>query len=62
MARSWHVPFDKRHVPGDATAYEIEHPALIYLMGTDGTYSAHFGPGTGIDAVTQRLGSLISKQ
>jgi protein SCO1/2 len=62
MARSWHVPFDKRPVPGDTTAYEIDHPALIYLMGTDGTYIAHFGPGTGIDAVTRQLGSSIYKQ
>lgn len=62
MARSWHVPFDKRPVQGGAGAYEIDHPALIYLMGRDGTYIAHFGPGTSTEAMTRQIGSLISKQ
>jgi cytochrome oxidase Cu insertion factor (SCO1/SenC/PrrC family) len=62
MARAWHLPFERRPMGAQNGDYEIAHPALIYLMGPDGTYVAHFGPATGVEAMAARIGGLISQQ
>lgn len=41
------------------SAYTIDHSALIYLMGPDGAYIAHFTHSTGVDQLAERLGKLL---
>ena len=55
VARAYHVDFGRESDPRTPQQYQIEHAALLYLMGPDGRFVTHFGPGTGVDAMAERL-------
>jgi len=43
VAREYRVYFAKAEGAGDPDSYLVDHTTLIYLMGPDGKYLAHFG-------------------
>lgn len=55
VARAYHSLFHRESEPVRSQDYGIRHPALIYLMGPDGRFVTHFGPGTGVDTLVERL-------
>lgn len=50
---------EKDSEPGD---YLMDHTAITYLMGPDGTYRFHFGHGTDPEIMAQRLKDLIADE
>jgi len=49
VAKSYRVFYAKATgtaAPSDTAAYILDHSAVVYLMGPDGEYVAHFSPGT----------------
>jgi cytochrome oxidase Cu insertion factor (SCO1/SenC/PrrC family) len=45
---------------GTGSDYTVDHSAIIYVMGPDGSYLAHFTPATSVDQMAARLGELVS--
>ena len=58
-ARAYRVYFKKVKDEKSTAPYTIDHTALIYLMGPDGTYVAHFNHATGVDTIADRLAKLL---
>lgn len=58
VAKAYRVYFKKVRDEKSTAAYTVDHTALIYLMGPDGAYVAHFTHATGVDAIVERLGKL----
>ena len=55
-ARAYRVYFAKARSPGMAAdEYTIDHTTIVYLMGRDGKFLAHFSHGTEPDTLVQRL-------
>jgi len=59
VAKAYRVYYKKVRDEKSASAYTIDHSALIYLMGPDGSYVAHFTHSTGVDQLAERLGKLL---
>lgn len=57
--RAYRVYYKKVTDEKSGGGYTIDHSALIYLMGPDGSYLAHFTHSSGVDAMVQRLGKLL---
>jgi protein SCO1/2 len=56
VAKSYRVFYAKAtggNAPSDPAAYIMDHTAIVYLMGPDGEYLAHFSPGTKADVMAQ---------
>jgi protein SCO1 len=51
-ARAYRIYYKK---VGEGADYSMDHTALIYLMGPDGRYIAHFGPETTADDIVKAL-------
>jgi protein SCO1/2 len=54
VAKSYRVFYAKAtggNAPSDPAAYIMDHTAIVYLMGPDGEYLAHFSPGTKADVM-----------
>jgi protein SCO1/2 len=45
--------------PKSSAGYTFDHSAIIYLMGPDGAYLAHFTHATNVDAMAERLAKLL---
>lgn len=58
-AKAYRVYYKKVRDEKSSAAYTIDHTALIYLMGPDGAYVAHFSHAAGVDVVAERLGKLL---
>jgi protein SCO1/2 len=58
-AKAYRVYFKKAPDPKSSAGYTMDHSALIYVMGPDGTYQAHFAPGVSVDTLAERLGVLL---
>ena len=58
VAKAYRVYF-KKVKDERAADYTIDHTALIYLMGPDGTYVTHFTPATRSDQMADRLAKLL---
>ncbi len=58
-AKAYRVYAKKVPDPKSSAGYTMDHSALIYLMGPDGTYRTHFTPGISVDALAERLGKLL---
>ncbi len=58
-AKQYRVYFKKVRDEKSTAAYTIDHSALIYLMGPDGAYIAHFTHATGVDTLVERLAKLL---
>ena len=58
--KAYRVYARKTPDPKSTAGYTFDHSALIYLMGPDGAYRAHFSPGVSVDALAERLGSIVN--
>lgn len=58
-ARAWRVYYRKTRDEKSSAPYTIDHSALIYLMGPDGAYIAHFTHATGVEGMVERLAKLL---
>jgi protein SCO1/2 len=58
-AKAYRVYYKKVADPKSTAGYTMDHSALIYVMGTDGAYRAHFAPGITPDVLAERLGKLL---
>ncbi len=58
-ARAYRVYFKKDASEGDGDDYLVDHTSLIYVMGPDGAYVAHFTFGTPPDEIAARLSALL---
>ena len=59
VAKEYRVYVRKAPDPKSTAGYSMDHSALIYLLGPDGTYRAHFTPGIAVETLEQRLSGLI---
>ena len=41
------------------TEYLVDHTSLIYVIGPDGKYAAHFSHGTPVEDIVARLKRLV---
>jgi protein SCO1/2 len=58
VAKSYRVFYAKAtggNAPSDPAAYIMDHTAIVYLMGPDGQYLAHFSPGTEVEAMAEGI-------
>ncbi|MFM9938669.1 MAG: SCO family protein [Hyphomicrobiaceae bacterium] len=58
-AKQYRVYYKKVRDEKSTAVYTIDHSALIYLMGPDGSYVAHFTHSTGVDTLAERLAKLL---
>lgn len=58
-AKAYRVYYKKVRDEKSSAAYTFDHTALIYLMGPDGAYVAHFSHAAGVDAIVERLAKLL---
>lgn len=55
-AKKFHVHFAKVEKLGaEADDYEIDHTSIVYLMGPDGGFLAHFTDGATAEAMAKRI-------
>jgi protein SCO1/2 len=54
-AKAYRVVYSKVDLPNSAGGYTVDHSALVYLMGPDGQYLAHFAYGTSAETMAQAL-------
>lgn len=59
VAKAYRVYYKKVRDEKSTATYTIDHTALIYLMGPDGSYAAHFSHSTNVDALADRLAKLL---
>ena len=58
-AKAYRVYFKKVVDEKSTAGFTYDHSALIYLMGPDGRYVAHFSHSAGPDAIAARLAQLL---
>jgi protein SCO1 len=58
-AKAYRVSYSKVENKGAPGDYSVDHSALIYLMGPDGRYVAHFTYGLSPDQLAKKLGKLL---
>jgi cytochrome oxidase Cu insertion factor (SCO1/SenC/PrrC family) len=58
-AKAYRVFYKKVRDEKSTAAYTIDHTALIYLMGPDGSYVAHFPHALSPDTMAERIGKLL---
>ena len=54
-AKAYRVYFSKAAGAPDAEAYLVDHSGIVYLMGPDGKFLAHFSPNTPADQIAAKL-------
>ena len=54
-AKAYRIAYSKFQEDAASSNYSIDHSALVYLMGRDGEYIAHFAYGTPVDKMTETL-------
>ncbi len=60
LAKAYGVYYAKVQEGGDADDYLMDHTAIVFLMGPDGQYAAHFGHDTTADAMAKKLAGILS--
>lgn len=60
MAAAWRMPYRKLAEPNAPLGYVLEHAALIYLMGPEGSYVAHYGPSISVQELERGLRRELS--
>lgn len=61
VTRAYRVYVKKVSDPKSTTGYSIDHSSIIYVMGPDGKYLAHFTHATTPEAMADRLAGLLQK-
>ena len=59
VTKAYRVYVKKVPDPKSSAGYSFDHSAIIYLMGPDGGYLAHFTHASNVDAMAERLGKLL---
>ena len=59
VTKAYRVYVKKVADPKSAAGYTFDHSAIIYLMGPDGAYLAHFTHATNVDTMAERLAKLL---
>lgn len=59
VARAYRVFYEKTPNESNPTEYGMNHTSIIYLMGPDGTYVAHFTPMTSVDQMVEKLDKVL---
>ncbi len=61
VAKEYRVYYSKvEDKDADEDTYTMDHSAITYLMGPDGTYIRHFGHATTADQMAERLREVIA--
>ena len=58
-AKAYRVYFRKARDESSSAAYVMDHSSIIFLMGPQGKYLAHFAYGTKPEAMAAKLAELI---
>ena len=61
VAKAYRVYVKKVPDPKSTAGYSIDHSSIIYVMGPDGSYGAHFTHATTPDAMADRLAGMLQK-
>jgi len=59
VARAYRVFYEKTPNESNPAEYGMNHTSIIYLMGPDGTYVAHFTPMTSVDQMVEKLDKVL---
>jgi cytochrome oxidase Cu insertion factor (SCO1/SenC/PrrC family) len=59
VTKAYRVYVKKVSDPKSGAGYTFDHSAIIYLMGPDGAYLAHFTHAANVEAMAERLGKLL---
>lgn len=59
VARAYRVFYEKTPNETNPAEYGMNHTSIIYLMGPDGTYVAHFTPMTSVDQMVEKLDKVL---
>lgn len=60
VAKAYRVYYRKVQDGSSATDYLMDHSAVVYLMGPDGTFLTHFAPGTGPDEMADKIATYLA--
>jgi protein SCO1/2 len=61
VAKAYRVYVKKVPDPKSTAGYTMDHSSIIYVIGPDGTYRAHFTHATSADAMAERLAAIVQK-
>jgi protein SCO1/2 len=61
VAKAYRVYIKKVPDPKSTAGYTIDHSSIIYVMGPDGAYRAHFTHATTPDAMADRLAGMLQR-
>ncbi len=59
VARAYRVFYEKTPSEKTPSDYGINHTSIIYLMGPDGGYVAHFTPMTSVEQMVEQLRKVL---
>jgi protein SCO1/2 len=59
VTKAYRVYVRKVNDPKSTAGYTIDHSAILYVMGPDGAYRAHFTHSTNADALAAGLAKLL---
>ena len=59
VTKAYRVYVKKVPDPKSSAGYTFDHSAIIYLMGPDGDYLAHFTHASNVDTMADRLTKLL---
>jgi cytochrome oxidase Cu insertion factor (SCO1/SenC/PrrC family) len=59
VAKAYRVYYKKVPDEKSTAGFTIDHSAIIYLMGPDGSYVTHFSQTMGVDALAERLAKVL---
>lgn len=59
VTKAYRVYVKKVPDPKSSAGYTMDHSSIIYLVGPDGRYRTHFTHTTNVDAMADRLASLL---
>jgi len=61
VAKAYRVYVKKVPDPKSTAGYTMDHSSIIYVMGPDGSYRAHFTHATSPDVMAERLSGLLQR-
>jgi protein SCO1/2 len=59
VAKAYRVYAKKVPDPNTPGTYTYDHSSILYLMGPDGNYVAHFSPSTDVDKLARQLSRYL---
>ncbi len=59
-ASAYRVYYERVVDPASNAAYTMDHSSIVYLMGKDGEFITHFGPGTRPEKMAETIRSVLN--